>query len=432
LQCAELSVPLDYDHPSGAHIDLAVIRRPAADPSHRIGALVVNPGGPGGSGVDFVREGFGTDNGFADRFDIVSWDPRGTGRSEALDCGSGVRSFRTLPPDPTSPQAQAELDASAQAIAADCGAHAGPLLDHVGTPTTARDLEQLRRALGEPKLTYAGFSYGTAIGLAYAQRYPTLVRAMVLDGVVEPNWDLQQLLGTQAVALEQSLQGMFDRCNASSSCPVRDAGDVYDRVAARLVRAREPAGSSSIGPSELATAAVESTYDPSYAAPFMSALAAADAGDGRPMLALAQSYYGAVSDYASYVSVVCVDLPHPVGAAAYQAFADDLATRAPRVGAAVANEVLPCAFWPAPVERVPAAVHAPDAPAILVVGNTGDAATPLSAAVTVAHQLDHSSLLTFEGLGHTSVDRSSCVDQAEIRYLEDLTAPPKGALCVAS
>jgi pimeloyl-ACP methyl ester carboxylesterase len=433
LECARLRVPVDYDRPAGAHLTLSVIRRPALDQAHKVGELVVNPGGPGASGVTMVTDGFGGANHFDERFDIVSWDTRGSGASDPLRCSEGVTAFQALDPDPTTVAAQTRLDAHAQTIARDCGRNGGDLIDHMDTATTARDLEQLRLALGGAKLNYAGYSYGTAIGLAYAARYPTHVRSMVLDGVIEPNWNLSQLLTVQAAALEQRLQAMFDQCEASTSCPVREPAAAYDALVAQLRAHPEAAGPGrAIGPGELATASVFSTYDPSYVTPFFAALAAARAGDGRGVLALADDYRGEVTSYAAYVGVVCTDLPHPVGAEAYQTFATSLAHRFPRVGAAVANEVLPCAFWPVPVARSPEIVTAAGAPTILVVGNTGDAATPLAASVSVARHLARSRLLTFDGQGHTSVDRSSCVDNAERSYLEALAVPPPGALCVAS
>jgi len=430
LQCATLTVPVDYAQPKGPSLALAVVRRPAAPTSQRLGALVVNPGGPGASGVDLVRNGFGRADGFAVRFDIVSWDPRGVGQSQMLACGAGSAAFQRLDPDPSDATGLATLDQAAQGLAADCASHVGPLLDHLGTDTTARDLEQLRRALGEPKLTYAGFSYGTAIGLAYAQRYPTRIRAMVLDGVVEPDWDLQQFLSVQTSALDQTLQRIFDACNADAHCPVHDAGAVYDQLAARLVDHPLAVAGGSVGAADLATAAIETTYDPSSSSQtFLTALAAADVGEGGPVAALADRYRQAVPNFMSYVAVLCVDLPHPVGAAAYQAMAQGLEARSPRLGGSVANELLPCAFWPAPVARTPQVVRATGAPPILVVGNTGDAATPLSSAIWVARHLDRGILLTYDGQGHTSVGRSSCVDSTERRYLTDLTTPPHGALC---
>jgi pimeloyl-ACP methyl ester carboxylesterase len=434
FQCSRLAVPLDYAHPGGPHLQLAVIRRPASDHAHRVGALVVNPGGPGASGVGIVRDGFGVaaglGPGLAERLDIVSWDTRGTGASQPLACGSGAKAFLALPPDPADAAAQAQLDARARAVAADCAAHAGPLLDHIDTATTARDLEQLRRALGGAKLTYAGYSYGSAIGLAYAARYPTHIRAMVLDGVVDPDVDLPHMLTAQAVAMEQSLQSLFDRCRTDARCPLRDPSATYDQLAAALARRREPAGATTIGPSDLATAAVQSTYDPDLGQEFLVALARAASGDGSLIAAFAASYRDEVTSYVGYASVLCADFPHPVGAAAYRAFAVGLAQRARRVGAAAANELLPCAFWPAPVARTPEVVTAPGSPTILVVGNTGDAATPFASSIAVAHHLDHSALLTYQGSGHTSVGRSSCVDGAERHYLVELRPPPAGALCL--
>ncbi len=321
LECASLAVPLDYADPTGTLVTLAVIRRPARDQAQRIGSLVVNPGGPGGSGLAMVRGGYGTGDGLNDRFDVVSWDPRGIGLSQPLDCGSSAPTFEALDPDPPDAAGQAALDQAAQAIASDCATHAGPLLDHMDTDTTARDLEQLRRALGDPKLTYAGYSYGTAIGLAYADRYPNRIRAMVIDGVVPPDADLVQLLTAQTNALDQSLRAMFTRCDADRSCPVRDAGDTYDALARRLVVHRMAAGPTTIGPSELATAAGLSTYDPAMYEPFMTALHHADQGDGAGIAAMAHAYHTEIPSYAGYVGVLCVDRPHPVGAAAYQAFA---------------------------------------------------------------------------------------------------------------
>ena len=432
LQCATMAVPLDYAHPAGATVSLAVIRRPATGPGDRTGDLIVNPGGPGASGLEMVRDGFGRTNQFGQRFDIVSWDPRGVGQSQPLACGAGSSAFQHLDPDPPDPAGLATLDRSAAGLAADCAQHAGPLLDHVDTDTTARDLEQLRLALGDPQLTFAGFSYGTAIGLAYAQRYPTRLRALLLDGVVEPDWDLEQFLSVQTSALDQALEHIFAACDADAHCPMHDAGAIYDQVAAKLRAQPLVVKGTTVGPSELATAAIETTYDPgSTAQTFLKAVADADAGQGDALALLAARYRQVVQNFAGYVAVLCADLPHPVGAAAYQTMAASLEAHSPRLGGAVANELLPCAFWSAPVARTPTIVAAPGSPPILVVGNLGDAATPMSSATWVSRHLADGVLLTYDGQGHTSVGRSSCVDSIERRYLTDLAAPPPGALCSA-
>ena len=231
LQCATLTVPIDYDDPSVGTIDLAVVRRPAQIPSRRVASVVVNPGGPGGSGVGMVVSGYGTD-GLNDRLDIVGWDPRGTNRSAPLECASGSGAFTALDPSPNDAAAQARLDDAAEAIADDCGAHGGALLAHMDSVHTARDLEQLRLAMGGEPLTYVGYSYGTAIGLSYADRYPTHIRAMVLDGVVQPDQDLSQMLLGQTVAFDQQMQRTLDDCDHDRSCPVQGASATYDRVMA--------------------------------------------------------------------------------------------------------------------------------------------------------------------------------------------------------
>ncbi|MGZ4681581.1 MAG: alpha/beta hydrolase [Acidimicrobiales bacterium] len=426
LQCATLTVPIDYDDPSVGTIGLAVVRRPARYPDRRVASLIVNPGGPGGSGVGMVLRGYGTD-GLNDRLDIVGWDPRGTNGSAPLGCASGASAFASLDPSPNDDAAQARLDDAAAAIAADCGARGGPLLQHMDSTNTARDLEQLRLATGGEPLTYVGYSYGTAIGLSYADRYPTHIRAMVLDGVVQPDQDLSQMLLGQTVAFDQQLQRTLDDCDHDRSCPVHGASTTYDRVVARVEHAPLPTTDGrALGPSDLATAAIESTYDPSLTDPFLGALA--DAGDGSAMMALADQYRDSAG-YSGYVGVVCVDSPHPVGAASWRQFADRLAAASPRFGAAIANEVLPCAFWPAPVTQQPHTVTAEGSPPIVVIGNTGDPATPYGQAEDVARHLQHGVLVTVDARGHTSGGNSPCASSIVQRYLVDLATPPADSLC---
>jgi pimeloyl-ACP methyl ester carboxylesterase len=430
LDCATLTVPLDYGDPGLGRVDLALVRRRASDPTGRIGSLVVNPGGPGGSGVQMVRDGYGTGNKLNDRFDIVSWDPRGVGSSTPLTCGSSADAFVALDRLPDAPAAEAALDASAAAVARDCGAHGRPLLDHIDTMTTTRDLEQLRRSLGEDQLSYVGYSYGTAIGLAYLEHYPERVRALVLDGVVQPDWNLEQSLGAQASGFDKAVDTTFDQCDSQPTCPVRDARATYDRVSARLVRDPIPlGGGATFGPTDLAVSAISSAYSPDRGAVFLEGLADADAGDPSRLQDLVNRYRTAVGSYVTYAAVVCADLPHPQGADAYRALAARLATRSDRFGAVVANEMLPCAFWPTPTTGQPHPVAVSGGPAVLVVGTTGDPATPYSSAQSVAAALSSSVLLTDDGQGHTSGGRSACVDAAVRHYLVDLIPPATGARC---
>ena len=430
LDCATLTVPLDYANPVSGSVNLALVRRRATDSATPIGPLVVNPGGPGGSGVQMIRDGYGVSTGLNTQFDLVSWDPRGVGASTPLTCGTDADTFVTLDRRPASPEGQSRLDAAASALAVDCADHAGPLLDHVDTVTTARDLEQLRRALREDQLSFAGYSYGTAIGLAYLERFPARVRALVLDGVVQPDWDLETMLGAQASGFDQAVNVTFDRCDSSSTCPVRDSRATFDRVSAALERQPLPLGEAhDFGATDLAVAALSSAYDPARATVFLHGLANADAGNPSVLDGLVEQYRTTVKSYATYAAVVCADLPHPSGADAYQGLVARLAERSPRFGAVIANEMLPCAFWSAAATGRPHPATATGGPPVLVVGTTGDPATPYSSAETVAAALPSSVLLSDDGQGHTSGGRSSCVDAAVRQYLVDLSLPARGARC---
>ncbi len=355
------------------------------------------------------------------------------GQSAKLACDQAAPAFLALDSSPDTPEEQAALDTAAQGLADDCGQHAGPLLDHMDTATTVRDLEQLRRAMGEDKLTFVGYSYGTFIGLGYAERYPTELRALVLDGVVQPDQDLEQALTDQTRAFDSTIAATFAACDADRSCPVA-------RRRCRSTTGWRPSSSANGSP----TATAAPSAPPSSPPPCScrrttrprptrccAAWPLADRGDGSGLQPLVQDYDDSTFDsYAGYVGVVCVDSPHPEGAAAYQAFAQRLAAISPRFGAAVANEILPCAYWPTAVQGTPHRVVAPDSPTILVVGNTGDPVTPYPASQSVAASLAHAVLLTLDGgQGHTSGGRSACIDDAVRSYLEQLVAPAAGTRC---
>jgi pimeloyl-ACP methyl ester carboxylesterase len=429
FQCGTLRVPLDWANPGGTSITVALVKSPALVPSERIGALLVDPGGPGGSGVEFVKSGFTFSQAVQDRFDLIGWDPRGVGQSTPLNCGSTVPAFQEVDSGPDSPAEQADLDAKAKAVADECGAEDGPLIAHVGADDVARDMDAIRRALGEQTISYYGFSYGTLLGERYAELFPTGARAIVLDGVVDPAMDFVTFLRGQTVALEQTMAQVFAACDTDATCPVRGGtAAAYDRVAAAVEQQPLVTASGVLGPSGLATAAVFVTYDPSLWKDFYSALADADHGDGTAMYKLKAGYED-LAGFTIYAAVECVDSPHPEGAAAFAAFAQQLRDLSPRFGGPIANELLPCAFWPAPSTRVPGDVHGVGAPPELVIGNTGDAATPYSQAEKVAGTLQGAALLTYVGQGHTSYGMSTCVDDIVTSYLVSLQLPAPGTTC---
>jgi pimeloyl-ACP methyl ester carboxylesterase len=286
----------------------------------------------------------------------------------------------------------------------------------------------LRRAVGDERLTYLGFSYGTYIGERYAELFPTHIRAMVLDGVVDPTADLDTLLLGQAEALQTQVDDLFDSCAKRASCPVDDPAAAYDQLAARLETEPLGQGVHRFGPTALAFAAVSASYDAGGGDAFLAGLADALDGDPSTLQAIAASYF-ASGAYSSYLAVLCTDTPHPVGSDEYTALAERLEQASPRFGAAIANEVRPCAHWKAPPVEPTDPVHAKGSPTILVVGNTGDVATPFDDAKTVATNLENGVLLTYRGSGHTSYTKSACVDEVVNRYLVSLTVPDPDTIC---
>jgi pimeloyl-ACP methyl ester carboxylesterase len=429
-ECGTLEVPLDHDNPSGDTITLSLSRVPAADETRRVGALLVNPGGPGGTGVDFARL-FPFPTEIRNRFDIIGFDPRGVGASSGLTCGGDlVEQFLAIDSDPDAPDEQAALDRSAQAVADDCQIQDGDVLPYVGTVNVVRDMDAIRQALGEDQISFLGFSYGTRLGALYAEMFPERTRAIVLDGVFDPAHDLVEWLTEQAGGFDRAVADVFAACPQDPSCPPIGAAAAYDQILTQVEATPLPAGSDRLlGPGDLATAALYVTYDEGGWPELYLGLSEALAGDGTRLYDLTDSYRS-FGSFTQYAAVMCVDSAHPVGPTEFQAFAASVEAVSPRFGAAVANELLPCAYWPVSEVGNPQPVVAPAAPPILVVGNTGDAATPYEQAQRVADTLASGVLLTHEGAGHTSFrSGSSCVDAAVDAYLLDLVVPPEGTVC---
>jgi pimeloyl-ACP methyl ester carboxylesterase len=426
-ECATLPVPLDWSDPEGETIDLALARIPAT--GDRLGSLVMNPGGPGASGLEFLDGGVVSDE-LAERFDQVAWDPRGVGASTAVTCGDEVGHFVTQDPGPDDAAEQQALDDAALAVSQECGAEDGELLAHIATEDVARDLEALRLALGGDPLNYLGFSYGTHIGLQYAELFGEHIRAMTLDGVVDPSQDLEEFLTDQAMAFEESLRVGAEACAAAGeqACGVADLVGSYEQIAAQVEEEPLPGGPNGVGPAELATAAIFTSYIPEGWKVLGPVLAEAQEGDGSGLWSLKAEYLD-IGSYGAYAGVVCTDAERPEDAAAYQAFADRLRQQAPHFGASTANEMLPCATWPVPVTGEAAPIEAPGTPPILVVGNTGDPATPLANAEAVADTLDDGRLLVVEMDGHTAYGSNLCATEVIDAYTIDLTLPEEGTRC---
>jgi pimeloyl-ACP methyl ester carboxylesterase len=427
FQCGTLTVPVDYADPAGPTLQVAAVRRPAGDPERRIGTLVVNPGGPGASGVRRVRRGFEIAPEIAERFDIVGFDPRGIGDSTPITCGGAVRGFRDQDLAPTTPAGQQALEAAAKAVADECAATEGVRLAHLGTLDVARDLEELRMAMGEPQISFVGLSYGTLLGLLWAEMYPASVRAMVLDGVVRPEEDGTETSPEQLRGIDRAFQAMADACAQDPACPATADGGLvaaYDRLAAQL--AGQP-GTTRTGITQLRYAVFMATYGSEHWPALWRALHDGLRGDRSGIAALAAQYEGLVA-YTPFLLVTCLDTPHATTPGAWARDASRAAEASPRFGAALANELLPCAFLPESPYR-PHPIRAPGTPPILVVGSTGDVATPYDQAVAVAQELAHGVLLTVELQGHIAIDASDCADEAIARYLVDGAVPAPGTRC---
>jgi pimeloyl-ACP methyl ester carboxylesterase len=428
FQCATLTVPVDYDRPAGPQLQLALIKRPAGDPAHRIGTLVLNPGGPGASGVRRVRRGFTLTPEVADRFDIVSFDPRGVGGSTPVTCGSSVAGFRAVDHAPTTPEGQATLEAAAEAVAEECQQTEGPRLAHLGTYEVVRDLEELRMGLGEPTVSFVGISYGTFLGLLWADAFPHSVRAMVLDGVQGPDDEGPSSSTEQVHDLDAALSSIADACTKDPSCPATADGGVvaaYDELAQRIADAGGTL--DGVGLTQLRYAVFMATYGSEHWPELWRALHRGVAGDLDGIADLAREFTGLVS-YAPFAIITCLDTSHREGAEAWRRDARAAAAVSPRFGAALSNELLPCAYLPGG-HLGPRHVRARGAPPILVVGSTGDVATPYDQAVGVADQLEHGVLLTVDLAGHVAIGASDCAEAVMTRYLVDGTPPPSGTRC---
>jgi pimeloyl-ACP methyl ester carboxylesterase len=444
LQCGSVTVPLEYAHPEGATIQIAVARHPAEVPSERIGSLVINPGGPGASGIDDLANELSVlSPAILDRFDIVSFDPRGVGRSSPVSCapatttttGGTAGSGPAVDPVPTTPAAQRALLANDRQFAAQCEHASGAILPFVGTVDTAQDLDRIRQALGDAQLTFVGHSYGTLLGATYAAAFPTHVRAMVLDGAIDPALTTTEYATQQADSLETELLAFFQWCATEASCPWRPSGDPTAALLALIQQSRTAAvpvpGGSPVGPAELYQALLAGLESQTSWPTLAQALAGAAAGNGSEVATMSGRYEtgGSSNGATAEEAIDCLDHPVSRDPAVYPALAASAAASAPVFGPLLTWGLLGCATWPTPPTRTPAPTSDPGAPPILVVGTTGDPVTPYAWAVALAHELTGGVLLTWEGQSHVATFYSPCVRAAISAYLVDGTLPSPGSVC---
>lgn len=446
FQCTRVQVPLDYAQPAGTAIELSVIRLPATGSTGRKGSLLINPGGPGVSGIDYARAASTVVSAtLRERYDIVGFDPRGVGASTPVRCLSDKETDTYLAAD-GSPDTGAEerrLVELSGLLAQRCKQRNGALLAHVGTRDAARDLDVLRAVLGDQRLHYLGKSYGTYLGATYAELFPARVGTMVLDGALDPASSGTEIAREQALGFEVALRAFVEDCLRRSDCPLHGGRDAALASVGRLLTAidQHPLRGDPGRPVTEALAVlgvVAALYDEGSGWPLLrTALAEAEQGNGQTLLLLADFYtdrnpgghYTTNSNDAIY-AINCLDRPEEKDPAKLRATAEQFSRVAPRFGAYLAWSSLPCGLWPYPPEGTPQPTRAPGSAPILVVGTTRDPATPYRWAQALARELQSGRLLTFEGDGHTAYRRGSrCIDRAVDRYLVDGTLPPEGLRC---
>jgi len=443
-QCGTVSVPLDYSHPTGEKIDLAVVKRPATRPAARIGSLLINPGGPGDSGISWLEQSFSVLGALNQSFDLIGFDPRGVGQSSPIRCldGPQLDVYNSLDPVWDDPQEkQAGIDADRNYVAA-CEQRSAKLLPFVDTQNAARDMDEIRAAVGDTGLSYLGFSYGTFLGEMYAHLFPTHIRAMSLDAVVDPSSSATDMDLAQLRAFESNLQAFLTDCRARRSganpCHYAASGDPGQKLNALLNRLDASpirVGNRSVTRAIALNGVLQALYDQSYWPDLDLSLVLADQGNGVGLLAFSDLYYQRNTDgtYANIEdansAINCLDHPVPSNITDYDALASAYTQASPTFGAAFQYDWFNCSIWPVKPTRRPGPLDAPGAPAILLVGGTNDPATPYAWAQAVHQQIAGSVLLTRQGNGHTSYGASACVDAAENAYLISLTIPAEGTVC---
>ena len=447
FQCATLRAPLDYAAPEAGEIKLAVSRIKATGPGKRLGSLLVNPGGPGGSAVGYLQgyAGIGYPAPVRARYDVVAVDPRGVARSEPVECLTGPQmdAYTQVDQTPDDSAETAALAASFKGFAAGCAKRSSKILPHVSTVDTARDMDLLREVLGDRKLTYVGASYGTFLGASYAELFPDRVGRLVLDGAMDPSLPAVDLNRDQTAGFETAFRSFAADCVKETDCPLGtgsvDEATTNLRDFFRQVDAQPlPTGESRELTESLATTGViAAMYDEAAWPQLREALNQAMGGEGSGLLALADSYYEreANGTYANLMAanaaVNCLDLPPAfTGPADAEKAVPSFEKASPVFGEGLAWAALNCTYWPTPATGRPHRITAEGAAPIVVVGTTRDPATPYKWAESLASQLSSGALLTYEGDGHTAYGRGSdCIDTAINTYLLEGTVPQKGKRC---
>lgn len=446
-QCAWLTVPLDYAQPAGTTISLRLSRVPATgDAGSRIGSLVVNPGGPGASGLDLAPYVAASSPDVARRYDIVGFDTRGVGQSVPITCMTGAQTSRWLRTDPTPDTARERRAymALAATISSGCLSMSPQVARSVGSENTVKDLDIMRHALGDERLNWLGFSYGTYLGAHYAEQFPDRVGRFVLDGAVDPSLDGMQVSLGQSRGFQAALARFASDCTTRANCPWRSSTKAVltgiNRLLARLdARPMTAARGRPLVQAEALSAIFLAMYSPLIWPSLRTALGQAANGNGRGLQSLADYASDRVgpnkysSNMASaFPAIGCWDAAPAPGALGLAAAARRWSAHAavPEMAAAMSWGNAPCTSWFGHSPLAPAPASSTTTAPILVVGTIHDPATPYAWAQALTRQLSTATLLTFNGDGHTAYGGNSrCIDRAVDAYLLTGAVPAAGTVC---
>lgn len=444
LECASLDVPKDYAHVSRGSFTLSIVRVPAR--GARKGSLLINPGGPGVAGLGFAAfVGSALPASVNAMYDIVAFDPRGTGESAPVTCLSGTGTTRWLRADPTPDTRAEQIDFMKEAsrISAGCLKRSPGIAPFLSSEATVRDMESIRQALGENTLNWLGFSYGTYLGAQYAEEFPDRVGRMVLDGAVDPGLDAMQISRDQSIGFQRAMHAFAEDCATQDACPYRGGAP---RVLAGINQLLEEldqkpmktGGAVPLNEAQAMTALFSSMYTPDRWSPLRRALTAARQGNGKALQSMAQgaSDQTGPNTYATnmasaFYAISCLDVPKTPGAPGLARLATKWSRGAsiPAMAEAMSWGNAPCTSWFAHGANRGAVSSSTTAP-ILIVGTTGDPATPYEWAQSLSEQLQTSRLLTFRGNGHTAVaNNNNCIDSTVAEYLTKGVLPAEGKVC---
>jgi pimeloyl-ACP methyl ester carboxylesterase len=450
FSCGMTEVPISYDEPRGATLPLFLVRAVVAGQTGRIGSLMINPGGPGGSGADAaIGLALSLPEEVLARFDIVGFDPRGVGLSTPVECISDDMKERMVASEPR-PVTAEQLDetfALTEEIADGCAEEYGDALGTFNTVDTARDMDQLREALGDEQLTYLGYSYGTTLGSTYAELFPDKVRALVLDAAVDPDGDARAKAEQSAASLEKGFDAFAVNCSRLvAGCPIgRDPRVFVNNLLAQAAKTPIPSsepdqdGETRLAtPGVVLTAVLAALYDTASWPQLAQALAAGQKGDSAGLFSLADSYSGRLEDgsysnlFDANIAVNCADTDTEQSAdqEEVRTLVAEWHEKYPLFGAGSATGLYTCSVWEADRTPLPERDAEGSAP-ILVVGNSGDPVTPIVGAEEMAEDLESGVLLTWQGAGHTAYPKNRCINAAVNAYLINLTPPVDGLTCPA-